>query len=161
MNLEDKKIETVSCTIRDLLERAGFSVSEISTEIMKSDTSGEDILHFRITSGDDCSLLLGRGGENLKSLEHIIRVLSMKKMDEKVLISVDLNDYRKERFNRVVKIAKDTAEKVRATQRAEALIPMPAYERRLIHLELAAHKDLATESVGEDPKRRVVIRPYP
>lgn len=156
-------IDTILLIIKDLFKKMGFEISEISTETLKSDSEEkeEGVLLFKILSPDDCSLLLGKRGENLKSLEHIIRVLSMKKFDEKILIAIDLNDYKRERFNRVLKIAQEVAEKVKITQKAEALLPMSAYERRLIHVELAAYKDVATESIGEEPKRRVVIRPYP
>ena len=57
--------------------------------------------------------------------------------------------------------ANSVADEVALTKKEKELAPMPAYERRVIHLELADRKDVTTESIGEEPKRRVVIRPYP
>ncbi|OGZ75979.1 MAG: hypothetical protein A3G45_02255 [Candidatus Staskawiczbacteria bacterium RIFCSPLOWO2_12_FULL_37_15] len=72
-----------------------------------------------------------------------------------------MNDYKKSRATYLIDVAKQTVTRVRNTQKAEALFPMSAYERRIVHMELAAYPDIATESVGAEPQRRVVIKPYP
>ena len=72
---------------------------------------------------------------------------------------VDLNDYRKLRARQVVEKAVEAAHRVRVSKKAEALIPMSSYERRLVHVELASYVDIETESIGEEPKRRIVIKP--
>jgi len=59
----------------------------------------------------------------------------------------------------VVEKALEVAHRVRISKKAEALVPMSSYERRLVHVELASYADLETESIGEEPKRRIVIKP--
>ncbi|MBI2627040.1 MAG: hypothetical protein HYW77_02240 [Parcubacteria group bacterium] len=160
----DKKLsENLVEVVKDLFERAGFNASQVSIDSIESkEENHEDnseVYLVKVASEDDCSMLLGKYGENLKSFEHIARAVAQKKLDQKFSLSVDINGYREQRSKRVVEIARQVAERVRATQKAEALFPMSSYERRLVHVELVSEKDILTESIGEEPKRRVVIRP--
>ena len=76
-------------------------------------------------------------------------------------ISVDVNDYKRSRASYVIDVAKQAVTKVRNTQKAEVLSPMSAYERRGVHMELASCPDIATESIGDEPNRKIIIKPYP
>jgi len=58
-------------------------------------------------------------------------------------------------------LARSLADEVAITKKEKILSSMPAYERRIIHLELAGRSDVTTESIGQEPERRIVIRPYP
>lgn len=117
------------------------------------------ILTIAVYTPDNARFLIGRNGENLKALEHIMRAMLLKNNKEIAGISVDVNDYKKSRASYVIDLAKETATRVRNTQKAEALCPMTAYERRVVHTELASCPDLSTESIGDEPQRRVVIKP--
>ena len=75
------------------------------------------------------------------------------------MFSLDINGYKDQRTKRVIEFARQAADRVKATQKPEVLFPMSAFERRLVHVELVSDKDILTESIGEEPKRRVVIRP--
>lgn len=115
-----------------------------------------------INSPDNLSALIGKNGQNIKALEQIIRLLYLKKLtpeQKPAVFMVDLNDYRKLRARQVVEKAMEVAHRVRISKKAEALVPMSSYERRLVHVELASYADLETESIGEEPKRRIVIKP--
>lgn len=115
-----------------------------------------------INSLDNLSALIGKNGQNIKSLEQIIRLLYFKKITEEqkpAVFMVDLNDYRRLKAKQVVEKALEVAYRVRISKKAEALVPMSSYERRLVHVELASYADLETESIGEEPKRRIVIKP--
>jgi len=120
-----------------------------------------------INSPENISALIGKNGQNIKALEQIIKTLYYKKITSSVnseqnpslTFMIDLNDYRQLRAKQVVTRAVETANRVRTSKKAEALLPMSSYERRLIHVELASYPDIETESIGEEPKRRVVIRP--
>ena len=72
---------------------------------------------------------------------------------------LDLNEFLEKRNDQISELARLVGEKVQATQKSFVLRPMSAYERRLVHLELADWPEIKTESVGEEPKRRVVVRP--
>lgn len=110
---------------------------------------------------DNARFLIGKNGQNLKAFEHLIRSMFLKDIKEVIGISVDVNDYRRSRAVYVVDQAKQAVSRVRNTQKAEVLLPMSAYERRVVHMELASCPDITTESIGEEPDRRIVVKPYP
>ncbi|MCC6405028.1 MAG: hypothetical protein IT405_01435 [Candidatus Yanofskybacteria bacterium] len=112
-----------------------------------------------IRSEEHGKLLIGKGGQNLKALEHIVRAMWARKNPTNHAIALDVNDYHAEQMQLFVTAVKNAADRVRETRRSEALNPMSSYERRIVHTELAAYSDLTTESVGQDPHRRVVIKP--
>lgn len=115
-----------------------------------------------ISSTDNLSALIGKNGQNIRALEQIVKLLYFKRSvpeEKPATFVVDLNDYRKLRARQVIERAVEAAHRVRVSKKAEALLPMSSYERRLIHVELASYPDIETESIGEEPKRRIVIRP--
>jgi len=116
------------------------------------DEKNEQRMNFKTKEGN---LLIGRGGRTLRSLERILRLVLKEEGKELIL---DINDYQKERVEQLEKMAKELAEKARKTQKPQVLPFMPAADRRIIHLALKDEKDLVTESEGEEPRRRIVIR---
>ncbi|OGM94938.1 hypothetical protein A2524_03080 [Candidatus Wolfebacteria bacterium RIFOXYD12_FULL_48_21] len=93
----------------------------------------------------------------IADLNYLVRLVT-KKFDWEQ-ITIDVNNYRKQREALIVELAKAAARKVAATQQEIALPSMNAYERRLIHAELAERPDIKTESAGEGKDRAVVIKP--
>ena len=93
-------------------------------------------------------------------MEHVLRAILVKDGREGTIV-LDVNDYRKSRATFLIDVAKQAVARVRNTQKAEALFPMSAYERRIVHMELATCPDIATESIGVEPQRRIIIKPYP
>lgn len=154
---EEVKNQILDIT-KDLFKRFGFTHSTCDLEVLNSEEDKE-IIFIKIESEEDCSLLLGRHGENLKAFEQVARLMIARKLSQKLNIIVDINNYRKDRNELVIELAKTAAQKVVATQKAEVLFPMSAYERRIVHLALASLSDIITESIGDEPKRRVVIKP--
>ena len=125
-------------------------------------------LVIAVSSEDKMGLLIGKNGQNIRAIEHLIKAITFKKLNrgrseektnEHFNFSLDINDYKKLRSGYVLKLAKDVAQKVSQTRRSEAMLPMNSYERRLIHTELASFKEIETESIGEEPRRRIVIKP--
>lgn len=108
---------------------------------------------------EDAKFLIGKNGQNLKALEHIVRAAYNRAEPAGRSVVVDVNDYRKVKTQQLVQTVREAAGRVRDSGRPEALAPMSSYERRLVHTELASWSDLATESVGQEPQRRVVIKP--
>ena len=94
--------------------------------------------------------------ELVASLTHLLRQTTR---EEGVRISVDINDYRKEREGLITKLARAAAKKAAVTGSAVALPAMNAYERRLVHTELAMNPNVKTESEGENRDRHVVVNP--
>lgn len=108
---------------------------------------------------EDARLLIGKDGQNLRALEHIVRMIWARRDPTVRAVTVDVNDYRKTQTAELVSSVHDIARRVRDTKRPEALDPMTSYERRVVHSELASYHDLASESIGQEPHRRVVIKP--
>jgi|SRR3989338_754882 len=148
--------------LRAVKKMAGFMNIECQIEAREepADSHGEGAVVVSVQTLDNARFLIGKNGQNLKALEHVLRAMLVKDGKEGTIV-LDVNDYRKSRATYLVDVAKQTVARVRNTQKAEALFPMSAYERRIVHMELAAYPDIATESVGSDPQRRVIIKPYP
>lgn len=117
------------------------------------------VLEVHIRTDMDANLLIGKNGQNLSALEHIIRAASYRNTDDSPRVTVDVNDYRQSRAEQVVQMVRQVVSRVRDTQRSQALLPMAPYERRIVHMELASYTDVASESTGEGANRRVVIKP--
>ncbi|PIQ92642.1 MAG: hypothetical protein COV69_01985 [Parcubacteria group bacterium CG11_big_fil_rev_8_21_14_0_20_39_14] len=111
----------------------------------------------------DPQFLIGPGGIYLEAFERLLRAVSKRKIFEtgKVFINVDINNYRKRRAEFLKELAREIGDQVSLSKKAVTLEPMSAFERRIVHLELASRQDVATESVGEEPERKVEISPHP
>ena len=103
--------------------------------------------------------LIGRKGERLSALQHLVNLLLSKRVGEWTRILVDVEDYRGRREHQLRDLANRAAERVVETGKMLQLEPMPALERRWIHLALRDHERVATQSIGEEPNRRVVVLP--
>lgn len=108
---------------------------------------------------ENAGILIGQNGDSLKDLEFVLRTILMKKGADKRIV-LDINNYRRLKENGLKEFAKETAKKVMITKKAVQLPAMNAYERRIIHMELATHPDVITESIGEEPERYLVVKPY-
>jgi len=107
-------------------------------------------------------ILIGERGQTLAEIQHLLKIIIKKKITEpSFYIDLDINDYKKKKIDYLKELARSTADEVSLTKKEKELSPMPSYERRVIHLELAERNDVTTESLGQEPERRVVIRPYP
>ncbi len=110
-------------------------------------------------NGDDLGLLIGRRGTTLAALQYMINLMVSRKMGSRVLISLDIEHYRRRREDSLTGLAQRMADRVRKSGRSLTLEPMPAGERRIVHLALAEDIAVTTGSVGEGEGRKVVIYP--
>lgn len=110
-------------------------------------------------AGEDVGILIGRRGKTLEALQYIAGLMVSGRAGEPVMLSLDINDYEKKHFEAVKMMAQEMARKVKTTRRAITLRPMPAKERRLVHLALSGSADITTYSTGSGDDRRVVISP--
>lgn len=109
--------------------------------------------------GDDLSILIGPKAETLNALQYITSLIVGKEIGRSAPLIVDVEGYRARRGQQIRQIARRMAEQAVRTGRRQALEPMPANERRLVHIELRSNPDVTTESVGEEPRRKVTIIP--
>jgi spoIIIJ-associated protein len=158
------KIEIVKNIISELLAKSGIPGS---VEFEESITKG---LVFNISSPDSF-LLIGRQGATLHAIQILVQALTAKKLQpeesaspdasraEPFWFTLDVDDYKRKREWFLKETAKAAAEQAKKTGRAQALEPMPNYERRLVHAYLQEHNpEIESSSIDNDPYRRVVIR---
>ena len=109
--------------------------------------------------GEDLGILIGRRGQTLAALQYILRLVVGRQIEDWVPIVVDVEGYKQRRLDALQKFAVEMAERVKARRAPFTLEPMPAYERRIIHMALADNPAIFTESIGQGDERKVVIRP--
>jgi spoIIIJ-associated protein len=107
--------------------------------------------------GDDLGILIGRRGQTLASLEYITKLMVAGRLKAWLPLRVDVGGYKKRRRESLQKLALYLAEQVKSRRRAITMEPMPADERRIVHLTLADNPDVTTHSIGEGDSRKVVI----
>jgi len=109
--------------------------------------------------GDDLSILIGRRSETLNALQYVASLMVGKQVEQWVQLSIDVEGYRSRRERQLRQMARRMAEQAAKSGRRQTLEPMTAAERRIIHLELRDHPDVVTESMGDEPHRKVNIIP--
>ena len=109
--------------------------------------------------GNDLSVLIGRHSETLNAFQYVASLIVGRDEEDWVQLSIDVEGYRDRRKKQLIQMATRLAEQVAKSGRRLSLEPMPSGERRIIHIALRDHPDVETESVGEEPHRKVTIAP--
>ncbi|MGB9723651.1 MAG: RNA-binding cell elongation regulator Jag/EloR [Chloroflexia bacterium] len=148
-------LEVLSELLRHMGLQAHVSIGEYAVE------PGEPrpILDVTTTNERDSGLLIGRRGETLNRLQFLVNLLVNRKLHRWPGLLVDVEHYRRRRDASLRDLARRMAERVVRTQQPITLEPMPAYERRIIHLALRDNPQVTTQSTGEGDSRKVVIYP--
>lgn len=128
----------------------------IEAKIQVSPAS-EDVPVTLNIDGDDLGVLIGRHGQALTSLQYILRLILAEKLKAWVPVNIDVAGYKKRRYESLANLALRLADQVRTSRRSINLEPMPADERRIIHMTLSDHPDVATQSTGIGEERKIVI----
>jgi spoIIIJ-associated protein len=97
--------------------------------------------------------------ECIQDIQHLLSAIYKKMIDQNLKLNVDINDYKKKRMKFLKELANSLATEVALTKKEKILDPLPAFERKIIHLELSKRDDVITESIGKEPMRRIVIKP--
>lgn len=158
---EDDLAEEAKSILETLLDKMGLTatvVSSISPVAVKGEEEAGTPITFEI-KGEDLGILIGRLGQTLSSLQYIIRLIMAHRRKAWVPIMIDVEGYRQRRYEALQALARRVAEQVKTKGAPIALRPMPAYERRVVHLTLADHPDVTTESIDTGGMRKVVIYP--
>jgi len=159
---EDADLEPVlkiaEQVVGELLEKMRVP-ARLKAQIVPPVDENDQRLILVEVQGDDLSILIGRRSETLNALQYISSLIVSKEAGQWVPLLIDVQGYRARRERQLRVLARRMAEQVNHTGRRMALEPMPANERRIIHLELREHPDVTTESVGEEPNRKVTIVP--
>jgi len=118
----------------------------------------ENVIYVKIFSNNN-PVLIGKGGNTLKSLEHLVKQKVSTEFNVHPLINLDVENYREKQAKRLERLAKTLAKEVVKTNVEVHLENMNAYDRRIIHNALTNFKGVITTSIGEEPERHIVIKP--
>jgi len=131
--------------------------ARVASRIMDPEDEKDNPMVLVEVTGNDLSILIGRKAETLNSLQYVTSLVLNQQLGNWMPLLIDVQGYRFRRERQLRQLARRLADQVVATGRKQVLEPMPANERRLIHLELRYHPFVATESVGEEPNRKTTI----
>ena len=117
-------------------------------------------IQFQIRT-NEAGLLIGEKGENLIALNHLLKRITEAQIGKATTpFSIDVNDYQKQRAEEIKDLARLSAQRVRYFKKEIQLRPMSSYERRIVHAILTEYPDIITQSIGEEPNRKVIIKPF-
>jgi spoIIIJ-associated protein len=149
--------------LEDLLEAMDIHayITAVRSSVPDQRGEPEETLTLHVEGADEeaMSLLIGRRGETLRSLQFMVNLLVSRKVQKWPQVVVDVGNYRQRRQESLEGLARRMAERVRQSGRPLMLEPMGAYERRIVHLALRSDPTVYTESSGEGENRKVVIYP--
>ena len=154
-------VRLVSAYLDTLLEASKDSDEfDVKYHIRTVEEDGQTVVKVDI-SGSDIAYLIGKHGDKLYAINYLANLIVNRDSDDYVRVNIDVADYRKHREETLVNMANRVASKVIKYKKPIALDPMPASERRIIHSALQGSSKVITESEGEDPNRRVVVKLKP
>lgn len=150
-SVAEKTIEKVEKILKEIFDITGES--SISYSVNRSEN--QIIVNIK---GDNVSHLIGYKGKTIESIQSVLNSILQKEDEEYAKVFLEINDYKKQKEEKLRRLANKMAENVIRFRKPIKLEPMSAYERLIIHSELANRDDVETESFDEEPRRRVVIR---
>jgi len=159
LDVDDQEVpEITKAIVEELLTRMGVD-GVVKGHWGEPDAPGKVRPLLVDVHGEDLSLLIGRRGETLSALQYVTRLIVGKELHRPVAIVIDVEGYRARREETLRRLARRMAEQAIDRHRTMSLEPMPANERRIIHIELKDNPKVTTESVGEGNHRKVTIIP--
>ncbi len=150
----DEQGELAADFLEDLLDHMGIAARA-------EPTVGEGVARVEVASDsdEDIAIVIGRHGQTLDALQELTRLVVSRRLGTRARVVVDAEGYRRRRRSRLASRAREVARRVRRTGREEELEPMTAFERKVVHDAVAKVEGVTSTSRGEEPQRRVVIRP--
>jgi spoIIIJ-associated protein len=155
--LDDNLLFVSRQTVADLLEKMKIT-ARIEVRYGEPDEENQRPVLVDI-HGDDLGVLIGRRAEILNSMQYLVNLIVSKQVEHWVQVVVDVQGYRARRERQLRQMAVRMADQAIKTGRRQVLEPMTAAERRVVHLELRDHPNVSTQSIGEEPQRKVTIVP--
>lgn len=165
---EDKKIvtakekremseEAINKAKQNLSEFLNVFLKQISEEELTYNIEDDKYYIYVNIEGEKTNSLIGYRGENLNALQTLLGAISNKNIEEKTRVILDISGYREKRKKVLEELAEKVSKTVIKTRKKVTLEPMSAYERKIIHSKLQNHPKVTTESVGEEPNRKIVV----
>lgn len=158
MDDDEEAVRIAYETVEELLHRMGIKAN-VTAQWGELEPPGRIRPLLMDIRGDDLSILIGRRGETLSALQYITRLIVGKELKRPVAVVIDIEGYRARREGQLRRLARKIAEQAIETGRTMNLEPMPANERRIIHVELKDNPKVETLSIGEGNRRKVTVIP--
>ena len=147
---------------KEVLERI-LSLMKITAEVELKyayEIAGSETVPVALDiKGQDLGILIGRRGQTLASLQHIVRLIVAHRLKARAPLVIDVEGYKQRRYRELRELSLSLARRVMSSGQPVTLEPMPANERRIVHLALAENHDVLTRSIGEGEARKVIISP--
>ncbi len=157
---QGKLIEAARNVLEKMLSLMDIQATVVTSDELNTESDGEPTASAVLdVKGEDLGILIGRRGQTLACLQYLLRLMVSQQTQTKSPIIVDVEGYKRHRWEALRALALRMAEQVKMRRMPFTLEPMPPFERRIIHLALANHPDVITESIGQGETRKVVIRP--
>jgi len=151
----EDSVETTAMRAKRILEGILLRMN-IDCPLTVEETADTILLNIK---GDGSGLLIGKRGQNLDAIQYIVNKAVSKYTNNRKMIVVDTESYRKKREESLIAMAEKLAEKVRKSKKALTVGHMNAHDRRVIHIALQNDESLTTKSRGEGEFRKIVIMP--
>ncbi len=154
-------IKTIEKIIGEFFQKSTFEAEMI--EVREED----GIVSVNLRT-EEPQILIGEGGQTLADIQHLLKIILKRKLvslNEADLVSgpfylnLDINNYKQKKCEYLKEMAAAAADEVALDKKEKILPVMLPYERRIVHLALAGRSDIVTESIGQEPERKIVIRP--
>jgi spoIIIJ-associated protein len=137
-----------------------LDLMKIPSQVKAAEQDERLVLEIECDSTDDTQRIIGRRGQVVDALQHLVgKVLVKVRGDKGRIVVVDAGGYRQKHIERLEELARQTAEKCKASGKSVDLSPMPAHDRRIVHMALAAIGGVTTQSEGEGDFRHIVVSP--
>ncbi|HCU79638.1 MAG TPA: hypothetical protein DGN60_00580 [Chloroflexi bacterium] len=155
---DEPRLVTINRVLTDLLHYMNVDANLCMQDQDADPTDNRSSIRINI-AGDKLSALIGRRGETLASLEFLVKLIVSNKQNRWTHISLDIDGYKQRREHQLKRLAQRMAGQVQQFGRPIALEPMPANERRIVHITLERNPEVTTNSTGDGNQRRVNIQP--
>ena len=132
-------------------------LKQVSKEEITFNISNDEYYIIVEILGEHTNALIGYRGETLNAIQTLLGSIANKDIEEKVRVVLDISGYKEKRKKVLEELADKISKTVIRTGKKVTLEPMPAYERKIIHSRLQGNKKITTESVGEEPHRKIVV----
>ena len=161
IRIEKEKREMSKTAIKNAKQNIeGFLkefLSKISDEKLKYKIHDDGYYIYVDINGEKTNSLIGYRGETLNAMQTLLGAISNKNIEEKIRVILDISGYREKRKKVLEELSEKVAKTVERTKKKVVLEPMSAYERKIIHSKLQKNNKVTTESIGEEPNRKVAI----
>lgn len=151
--MEQGNLEKLKGLTEEFFEKMGFEVQVAALEQRENGTVSLNL------KTKDARVLIGEGGQTLFEIQHLLKAILRRNIEENFYLDLDINDYKKRKIEYLKEMARSVVQEVLLTGEEKELPPMSAQERRIVHMEIASRGGVTTQSIGREPDRRIVISP--